>query len=140
MRKTIVLTKKELHQLIQESIDEVIADNPQIYDNLLYEMSNISRKTTGLDFIVWVQTHMEGPAAGQHNLPRLKFQVNGNYIPVSIEREPRLLGGVTYEQLNISSKQYKKLILWIQTNYNALISYWNGNIATDELISDLKSV
>lgn len=140
MKRTIVLTKKELHQLIQESIDEVIAENPISYENFLFEMANYPCDETGLDFKIWVVAKEDGPAAGQHNLPRMKFLANGNYVPISIEPEPRLLGGVTLQKLNISSKKFKRLVAWIKLNYNLLISYWNGEIGTKKFSNSMQPV
>jgi len=107
----------------------------------LFEMANLSQKKTGLPVIIWVQSNSIS-GAGQHNSPRIKFQNNtatrcdgNNLIPISIDMNPQIL--IKNPTINISSEQLESVRQWIIRNYDALISYWNGDYTTDELMEVL---
>jgi len=113
-----------------------------LQQDLLFEMANLSQKKTGLPVIIWVRANSES-GDGQHNSPRIKFQNNtatrcdsNSLIPISIDTDPKIL--IKNPTLNISSEQLELIRQWIIRNYETLISYWNGDYTTDELIDVLK--
>ena len=70
-----------------------IGDGPDI----LMEMANLSKLSTGLEVIIWLQIN-NPQSTGKHNLPRLKFQNNTSDkgqleegIPMSISDTPEIL-------------------------------------------------
>ena len=89
----------------------------QLTSTYLYEMSNLSKKRTGLDMIVWIIQ-----PCGQLNryeIPRLKFQDNSSdkidkndLIPISISDNPTIL--VKSKQIKTSSENIEKLVSWIK--------------------------
>lgn len=108
-------------------------------DNYLLEMANISKNKTGLNYIVWVQTKLPGGYAnGKHNKPRLKVQVNNSLVPISIDKNPEILGNIAKN--NNIERAFKEVSIWIQKNYDSLIELWNGNILSDEFIDKIKKV
>lgn len=108
-------------------------------DNYFLEMANISKNKTGLNYIVWVQTKLPGGYAnGKHNKPRLKVQVNNSLVPISIDKNPEILGNITKN--NNIERAFKEVSIWIQKNYDSLIELWNGNILSDEFIDKIKKV
>ena len=101
------------------------------------DMSNIRQIRTGLDVIIWVETNGEQRET-KHNLERIKFEdVNTkNLIPISISKQPELLGGYNEDNININAKQLRAIKKWIIENYDALMDLWKGVITTDEFIVD----
>ena len=101
------------------------------------DMSNIRQIRTGLDVIIWVETNGAGREA-KHNLERIKFEdVNTKkLIPISISKQPELLGGYNEDNININAKQLRAIKKWIKENYDALMDLWKGVITTDDFIVD----
>ena len=101
------------------------------------DMSNIRQIRTGLDVIIWVETD-GGKRETKNNLERIKFEdVNTKkLIPISISKQPELLGGYNEDNININAKQLRAIKKWIKENYDALMDLWKGVITTDDFIVD----
>ena len=101
------------------------------------DMSNIRQIRTGLDVIIWVETN-GAERETKHNLERIKFEdVNTKkLIPISISKQPELLGGYNEDNININAKQLRAIKKWIIENYDALMDLWEGVITTDDFIVD----
>ena len=56
----------------------------------LTEMANLSSDRTGLPYDIWLDSSGNGRNTS-HNLPRLKIDIEGDKIPVSISKEPKIL-------------------------------------------------
>lgn len=110
-----------------------IKDSERICD-----MASIGKTKTGLDIEVWVENNGVERKT-KHNLPRMKFvDLNTkNRIPISISKEPKLLGGYTLNKVNIDAKQFNTLKEWIVNNYDGLIDLWNGDITSDVFIDNI---
>ena len=127
----------------QGRLDERMDTRPE--EEMLFEMANLSQNVTGLDVIVWVQINNPN-LTGRHNLPRIKFQndtgtrVNiSSGIPMSISDTPEvLLKGTALNTLSLDLKQVNKIKQWVVTNKDVLLKYWNGEMTTDALLSNLK--
>ena len=87
--------------------------------------------------IIWVETN-GAERETKHNLARIKFEdVNTkNLIPISISKQPELLGGYNENNININAKQLQAIKKWIKENYDALMDLWKGVITTDDFIVD----
>ncbi len=101
------------------------------------DMSNIRQIRTGLDVIIWVETNGVERET-KHNLEKIKFEdVNTKkLIPISISKQPELLGGYNEDNININAKQLQAIKKWIIENYDALMDLWEGVITTDDFIVD----
>lgn len=131
---------KIIERVIKEELQrKCIVERIDNYDDMLLEMANISTQTTGLKCVVWVQTQLPGNS-GQHNLPRIKFQYNNQLYPISISKQPQLLGNVSIEQIGIKAKELAVIQKWIILNHDVLLDLWNGAITTDQLFTKLKRV
>ena len=128
--------------------DETLNEKISVKDNpdMLFEMANLSKRFTGLEVIIWLQ--ISNPqSTGKHNLPRIKFQNNTSDkgqleegIPMSISDTPEIL--LKADKLNtvkLSSKQVNAVKAWVKEHKDLLISYWNGELATDELVDKIKN-
>jgi F420-dependent methylenetetrahydromethanopterin dehydrogenase len=99
----------------------------------LFEMSNLSTKKTGLDYIIWIT-----PQSGKEkHEARIKIKIDNKFVSITIGDTPELKSKV-----NIESKKLNKIFDWIKLNKNILLKYWNGkgNITIDEILDDLKKV
>ena len=105
-------------------------------NNNLLEMSNILKRETGLPYNIWIDNSANARNVS-HHLPRLKIKIDGEYIPVSISREPEVLAK---GKSNSDIPGFRILKKWINLNYDDLIKYWNKEIDIDELTSMLKKI
>lgn len=106
-------------------------------DDMLFEMANIYPEDTGLNCIVWAQSATP-TNHGNHNLPCIKIEYKNNWIPISIEDEPRILanGG----DVNIDSNTFKKTVEWIRLNKEILLQYYSNPMSTKIFLNSIKSV
>lgn len=95
---------------------------------LLFE-ENIPKSVTGLPHDIWIDD-AGGERQVQHNKPRIKVRVNGDFIPVSIEAEPRILVDKKIPKFNKVSK-------WIQDYKDVLKSHWDGEINSNDFMDSL---
>ncbi len=87
-------------------------------DEHLYEMANLTKEDTGLNYIVWIS-----PRTGKEkHCARIKVQLNMEFIPVTIEDVPRIA-----VKKNVEIPNFKKLQKWIVLNKDLLLQYWNSN-------------
>ncbi|MBI4084102.1 MAG: hypothetical protein HY423_15975 [Candidatus Lambdaproteobacteria bacterium] len=102
----------------------------------LYEMANIRPKNSGLPMTIWVSERGRARHA-----PRIKVSLRhgskmdiGNTVPVTIEDDPKVIGGrLTREDLDAVQR-------YILLNRDTLLDYWNGEIDTVELVGRLRRV
>lgn len=107
-------------------------------------MSNLSKKRTGLDMIVWISSCHR--PLNKYEIPRLKFQDNvsdkidkTDLIPISISDNPTIL--IKSKQIKTSTESIQKLASWIKKNKNVLLRHWNDPTYTsDEVIDDLQKL
>lgn len=126
---------------------EELSEKMKVSDDMdmLMEMANLSKRSTGLDVIIWLQIN-NPQNAGKHNMPRIKFQNNTSDkgqldegIPMSISDTPEIL--LKSDKLNtvkLDSKQVNAIKSWVKRNKDLLIGYWNGELTTDELVDKIK--
>ena len=102
--------------------------------NELQEMANISKDKTGLSYDIWLDSVGKDRKVS-HRKPRLKVRLdNKELIPVSIEREPKIL--VKGKEIP-KFRQFKKFIL---LNYDILMKHWNLEIEDDDVLDLIKSI
>ena len=97
-------------------------------------MANLSPRTTGLPFVVWVS-----PKGGAAHDIRVKVSrgsrvTPSDLIPVAIRPEIRVIGNA-----ELSSRDLEMLRQWVELNRDALIRFWDGDIEyTEDLLAELK--
>ena len=110
------------------SLREFIEEEKKFGQDLMTEMSNLSKKRTQLPMIIWVEAGIRNL---KHNVPRMKFVNSTNdkltdsdLIPISISKDnPEIL--VDGVKLKISNKDLDILKKWIIKNYDNLMDLWN---------------
>ena len=102
----------------------------------LFEMANLYPRTTGLPMTVWVS--LRGNA--RHDV-RIKVNMAhgdrmsiDNRAVVGVRPAPHLIAG------QLSSDDERAVANWIALNSDAIVSYWNGDLDTVELVQRLKPV
>lgn len=105
----------------------------------LSEMANVARIDSGLPFPVWIEYNGASRQV-EHNLPRLKVEIDKNRIPYLIDNEsPRFLVDVSNIK-GIKSRDIGILNKWIIDNYKTLIDHYNGLITDKEALNTLTHV
>lgn len=102
----------------------------------LYEMSMILQRQTGLSYDIWVD-NAGNERVVKHNLPRLKVEIDGNKIPISITENPDVL---VKNKNKEDIPNFRHLSKWIKMNKDLLLKFWNKTITLDVLIDGLKKL
>ena len=106
----------------------------KLIKNELQEMANISKDKTGLPFDIWLDSVGKDRKVS-HRKPRLKVRLdNKELIPVSIEKEPKIL--VKGKDIP-KFRQFRKFLL---LNYEILMKHWNLEIEDDDVLDLIKSI
>lgn len=95
---------------------------------VLYEMANAVPKDTKLPYTIWVDSAGKNRNV-PHNDPRLKVEVEGDFIPVSISMNPKILAD------GKEIKKFKLVKQFIIRHYEELIKHWNKEISDRELLN-----
>src|SRR5580704_7756977 len=100
----------------------------------LFEMANLYPRTTGLPMTVWVS-----PRGNARHDVRIKVNMtHGNQMTidntavVAVRPSPHVIAG------RLSPEDERKVADWITLNTAAIVSYWDGDIDTLELVQALK--
>ena len=93
------------------------------------EMANVSKQDTGLPYSVWIDSEGKDRVA-PHNVPRLKVDVDGDRIPVSISDTPKIL-------VNKNIPQFSKISSWIIKYKNVLLQHWNKELTDRQTLNML---
>lgn len=101
-----------------------------IVDTTVYGMTKILPTESNLDYEIWLDPTGVGRNT-KHNKPRLKVLVDGNRIPVSISKNPRIL-------INKEFKGSGRVLKWISENFDILMRHWNQTIGDKEVLTYIK--
>lgn len=116
---------------------------------LLYEMANLSKKDTGIDYVIHIRSG--GDLGGGKKLnhgPSIKVSLSKsrfdsiNNVSVSISKNPEII----YPKNKIlkdffSSQDSEKIKGFIKMNYDLLMNYWNDNgIVISYILDNIKKV
>ena len=114
-------------------------DDKEILDALestaAYEFASLKAARSGLPADIWLDE------AGQdrelpHNLARSKVRINGQFIPFSLEKEPKYL--VSLNSLKASERKIAMLMLqFVKENIDVFMAHWENQIDTFEAFETL---
>jgi len=116
--------------------------NLQERDNILYEMSNLNSKNTGMEKgYIWVSSKR-----GPHSA-RVKF----SYTTLKSESDPSLIVSIStspeviLNKIKATKKEQDQVIEFVKLNYDLLINLWNTGTylpydSTEEWIHALKKI
>ena len=91
-----------------------------------FEMANLNKQESGLPYDVWLDSSGSRRNV-QHNKPRIKVDVNGDRIPVSISDND-----VWIKKPFRDSNVIKN---WVVDNYDTLIKHWNGELTDRQALN-----
>lgn len=103
-----------------------------INEDLFYEMANFSKIDSGLPYDIWVDS-AGSRRNSKHNSPRVKIDVDGSLIPVSISKNPKIL-------INREIPKFKIIKDYLSNNYDLFIKHWNNEITDKQLLVQLNPV
>jgi len=103
---------------------------------ILFEMTNIRKKYTGLPCNIWIDD-MSDARNVKHNVPRIKFQndtgddVNDNLVPLSIDKEnPQILSKRL--KVKLSKNDFELVQQFVKNNFDVLLRHWHHEIDSFE--------
>lgn len=113
----------------------------QELEKFLFEMANLSSKSTGIErVVIWASQAQDG--AKRHG-PRVKVSANltaranpDDLFVLSIQDSPVILAG----ESELPADTLEDVKAWVSQNKDALLSYWRGDVTTDEFIDLLVKV
>lgn len=116
-------------------VSEAAEDLSPDLDGALFEMANLRPNTTGLPFVVFVSQRGGARHDARIKLSRNPRALPGEMISIPLRPEPAIPEGT------LSRAEAAQLKAWIALNAEAVIGYWNGDIAfTEDLLERLKPV
>lgn len=113
------------------SIDELYTLN----ENLLFEMTNVQKKTTWLPYDLWIDSRGKDRKT-THSEPRLNVDVDGNLIPMTISENPDIPESVKKTGLT-TFRFMSKVQAYIRAYYPILIAHYNRQIGDKETLKYL---
>lgn len=122
---------------IQEMLNRLFSPRDQ-----LFEMSNIRKNESGLPVNIYVSS---GGSVNKRHGPRIKvmYDTSDKFNPhatvsVLLKRDITSDDVVGYERL--PTKILNPIRDYINLNYDILMKYWNDEVSTIEMLTQLKSL
>jgi hypothetical protein len=96
-----------------------------------YEMANLSPKRTGLPFVIWISVCCGARHDACVRISHKAAAMPGDVAVVSIRPEVAVIEGA------LESSALALLTAWIELNRATLVSYWEGDIDTQDVLETL---
>ena len=107
-------------------------------EELLFEMANIESRVTGLPYDLWIDS-MGKNRLNNHNEPRVKILVDGNFIPVTISDTPNIPESVKKTGLGNIPK-FAHVQKYIRAYKEVLLAHYNRMINDTQALELLKTI
>ena len=108
----------------------------ELYESeLITESPNFDTSDTGLPYQIYVS---QKPQV-EHNLPRLKININGTLFPISFGKDIKWLTPTSMTP-KIKSKELKLIKQFIGKNNKMLLQFWYKEIDEQHLRQNIKKV
>jgi hypothetical protein len=107
-----------------------------------FEISNLSPKSTGLPFVVWISVRsgmfLAMESRPEHDVhvhvsPKAKATLS-EMTAVAVRPDVRIISG------RIDADGFALLKRWIELNRDTLVSYWEGEFDTQDALELLRKV
>ena len=101
---------------------------------LLWEMSNLTSRSTNLPFVIFVNS---GGEKSKHTA-RIKVVKGikwkpGEDVTIQIEGVPRVIG----KNSLLTQDDFNKIMIWVNLNRETIMQYWNSEIDTATMINTI---
>ena len=93
------------------------------------EMANVSKQDTGLPYSIWIDSEGRDRVA-PHDIPRIKVDVNGDKIPVTISDTPKIL-------VNKDIPRFTQVASWIIKYKQVLLKHWDKELSDKQALNML---
>ena len=105
-------------------MSEILTLEEAMKNELLFEMVNVRSRRTGLPYDLWLDSS-GSQRETQHNMPRIKVNVDGNLIPVEISDNPKIPSSVKLTK----DIPHKMIVLrYVQAYKDILLAHFNNKI------------
>lgn len=122
------LTSKEFDYILK------LNNNSPLTEQLLYEMANVEKSKTGLPYDIWIDDVGVDRGNEYSNSPRLKVNVNGELISMTISDNPDI--PISIQRLGkISFPNKDKIQKWIKAYKNILLAHYYKKISNIQALS-----
>lgn len=115
----------------------------ELFEEDLFEMSNLTKAETGLDVTVWasVKTHPAGSRIKVNLDSSLSFNRSSNFS-VSISDNPTVVAGDTEKNIikKLGVKRLNDVYTWVKLNKDVLTDYWDSKISTKQLMDRVQKL
>lgn len=101
-------------------------------EDCLYEMASVSKTDTGLPYSLWLDS--AGTSRNtQHNEIRIKVDVNGDRIPVIVDKvNPYIPASV-----NKTIPEFSVIKDYIIKYYDVFVKHWKGELTDRQALNQL---
>lgn len=93
------------------------------------EMANVDKQDTGLPYSIWIDSEGRDRVV-PYSTPRLKVDVDGERIPVSISDAPKIL-------VDKNIPQFTEIASWIVKYKKVLLKHWNKELSDRQTLNML---
>ena len=127
-----------------EHYDKIVTEDDlqkaYMNEELLVEMANLETTSTGLPYKLWIDQAGSRRDVSHNNTARLKVQVNGDWIPMTIEDNPDIPKSVKNKTGIHSFPKIQKIQEWIKAYKPILEAHFFGKITDETAINLLKTL
>ena len=99
-----------------------------------YLMANLSTRLTGLPFIVWISQRGNAKHDIRVKVSRGPMAVPEEMVSAGLRPAVHVVAG------ELKSEEFDALRSWMELNRDVLIRYWEGELLTDDALSQIKPV
>ena len=116
-----------------------IRELDQLNENLLWEMATVIPRKSGLPYKIWLDP-MGITRGNEHTFsPRLKMEVDGNFIPVEISDDPQIPNSVKKTGAK-EPKDFDRVQDYIRAYKDIMLAHFYGKIDDDDTTTLLKNI
>ena len=120
------------------SLINKIKDAFALSEDYLFEMANISADETGLSADIWVDQEGKNRKVSHRNVPRVKIKKNKTYIPISIEKHPRIVADISDKNKDKIYRDYRDVFDFVGNHYETLEKHFNKQLNDRQLFIELE--
>ena len=130
---TTMLEKFLLENNIPEKIFS-ISEIDKLNEDLLWEMSVVKPRRSGLPYKIWLDP-MGVTRGNEHTFsPRLKVEVDGNFIPVEISDNPKIPDSVLKHGAK-EPRNFSKVYNYIKKYKDIFLAHFYGELDENEVLN-----
>lgn len=111
---------------------EILNEDMELDEDLLFEMANIVKSKSGLDVDIWSE-HRGAERNTKHSLPRIKLSKNEMSIVTTISKSPEILSTSKGLGKDKAKREFSKGVKYVGDNYDIFEKHY---MDTDDSFDD----